>query len=70
MAALGQLQLKASIEQRSGDDENNEQHERQIEQGGDVEIAQSHQRVALGKAAHGVKSGLNEGSVRYSTGEG
>src|SRR2546430_2356434 len=53
-AARRQLQLEPLLEERRGDDEDDEQHERQVEQRRDVDVAQRHQRTALREAAHGV----------------
>ena len=38
------------FQQRAGDDEDDQQHERQVQQRRDVDFAQRHQRIALGKA--------------------
>jgi hypothetical protein len=52
-AAYRQIQPDALLQKRSGNDENDQKNEGQIEQGGDVDIIKSDQLVALGKAAHG-----------------
>src|SRR5882762_3771562 len=51
-AARRQFQLEPLLEERRGDDEDDEQHERQVEQRRDVDVAQRHQRTALREAAH------------------
>jgi len=51
--ALRERQVQALLKQRRGDDENDQEHERQIQQRRDVDVTQRHERIALGKAAHG-----------------
>src|SRR6185436_18211182 len=50
--AGGQLEIKALFQQRRGNDEDNQQHERQIEQRSDIDVTQRYQRIALRKSAH------------------
>src|SRR5581483_1606597 len=43
----GQLEIQSLFQQRRGDDEDDQQHERQIEQRSDIDVTQHHQRIAL-----------------------
>src|SRR5439155_14085873 len=47
LAAFGQLQGELLREQRGGDDENDQQDESQVQERGDVDLAQGDQRTAL-----------------------
>ena len=47
LAAAGQIQREAMLEQRRGDHEDDQQHKRQVDERRDVEVAQRNQRVAL-----------------------
>ena len=47
LSAAGEVERQALLEQRRGDHENNQQHERQVDERRDVEVAQRDQRVAL-----------------------
>ena len=47
LAARGQIQLDALLQKRCGDHENDQQHERQIQQRRDVDVAERHQGIAL-----------------------
>jgi hypothetical protein len=47
-----EFQVQAVVEQRRRNDENDQQHKGKIQQWSDVDIAQGHQRIPLGKTAH------------------
>ena len=44
---LGQMQFQPFFEQRGRDDEDDQQHKRKVQQGGDVDLAQRHKGIAL-----------------------
>ncbi len=46
-ATGGKLHVDRLLQQWACDDENNEEHERKVEQRGDVDFVQRHQRIAL-----------------------
>jgi hypothetical protein len=47
MAAPGKPQVDALLQQRRGDDKNDEQYEREVQQRRDVDFTQRHQITAL-----------------------
>lgn len=51
LAAVGQVHIDTLLQQRRGDDEDDEQHEREVEERSDIDITQRDQRVALGKSS-------------------